>query len=242
MSRLKVPSLQHLARNYADNSSEICRKLVQLVRGSPNFNYNPLFSAVRDLLLLKMNYEQVEEGIRRYIRREDIRENFLEVLPLLHKHFRDVSPDFVNSISTRNYAVGPRLLVPFTPPIMYGVGGQLYFPWFSFWRSNPLGKENLSLFVTAVFELLEQDPDLENARFQILDFSAAPTIKQRTLKILEANDIPRLSDDRKKEMLEVFADGYAMAKTVLAQEEAESPGDDVRESPIDDEDQPDLFD
>ena len=96
--------------------------------------------------------------------------------------------------------------------------------------------------MTAVFELLEQDPDLENARFQILDFSAAPTIKQRTLKILEANDIPRLSDDRKKEMLEVFADGYAMAKTVLAQEEAESPGDDVRESPIDDEDQPDLFD
>jgi hypothetical protein len=37
--------------------------------------------------------------------------------------------------------------------------GQVYFPWFSFWRSNPLADASLSLFVMVVEEVLLQDPD-----------------------------------------------------------------------------------
>lgn len=48
-------------------------------------------------------------------------------------------------------------MVPFEGPMIYGVGGQLYFPWFSFWRRNPLANERLSLFVTLVEEVLLQD-------------------------------------------------------------------------------------
>ena len=66
----------------------------------------------------------------------------------------------------RHYPVGRGLMVPFEPPLVYGIGGQLYFPWFSFWRRNPLSDERLSLFVTLVDEVLLQDPDLDTARLQ----------------------------------------------------------------------------
>jgi hypothetical protein len=114
----------------------------------------------------------VVEGIRRGIKREAVRNNLLGVLPLIRDHFADVAPDFIQAIDRRYYPVGRGLMVPFEPPMIYGVGGQLYFPWFSFWRQNPLAKERLSLFVTLVEEVLLQDPDLETARFEVLDFSA----------------------------------------------------------------------
>ena len=104
-------------------------------------------------------------------------------------------------------------MVPFEPPMIYGVGGQLYFPWFSFWRQNPLARERLSLFVTLVAEVLLQDPDLETARFDVLDFSA-PNGK-RTLSIIDATTIPRIDDARKIEMLSTFADGFFQAQEEL---------------------------
>jgi hypothetical protein len=52
MSELRVPSLQHLARNWRSDPGLIARVLVRLVMNPPRFNYNPLYSAVRDLLVL----------------------------------------------------------------------------------------------------------------------------------------------------------------------------------------------
>ena len=108
-------------------------------------------------------------------------------------------------------------MIPFEPPMLYGVGGQLYFPWFSFWRSNPLARERLSLFVTIVHEILLQDPDLDTARFQVLDFSAPNSKVGRELTVIDAADIPRVSDAQKAEMLEVFAEGFFLAKKILAE-------------------------
>lgn len=169
MAELRVPSVQHLARNWRNDANAIARALVRLALDPPRFSYNPLYSAVRDLLVLGVPYDQVVEGIRR-IKRESVRSNLLGVLPLIRDHFADVAPDFFQTIDRRYYPVGRGLMVPFEPPMIYGVGGQLYFPWFSFWRQNPLAKERLSLFVTLVDEVLMQDPDLETARFEILDF------------------------------------------------------------------------
>lgn len=107
-------------------------------------------------------------------------------------------------------------MVPFAPPMIYGIGGQLYFPWFSFWRQNPLTNERLSLFVTLVDEILLQDPDLETARFEILDFSSPASKKARTLRVIDARDISRLADARKMAMLESFAEGYFQALKELA--------------------------
>jgi hypothetical protein len=238
MAELRIPSVQHLARNWNGDPAVIARALVRLALNPPLFNYNPLHSAARDLLVLGVHYDQVVEGIRR-MKREKVRENLLGVLPLIRDHFAGVSPDFCQSIDKRYYPVGRGLMVPFEPPMIYGVGGQLYFPWFSFWRRNPLANERLSLFVTLVDEILMQDPDLENARFEILDFSCPGPKTGRCLRVLDAHDIPRIDDARKAEMLEKFAEGYFRALAELA---GSPPSGDRPDDRPTDPDQPSLFD
>lgn len=215
MSKLKVPSLQHLARIWHPDPLAIQRVLVGLAKHGPTFSYEPLYGAVRDLLYLKVPYEQVVEGIRRGIKRDDVRENFLSVMPLLRDHFEGVSATFVQGIARRFYPVGRDLAIPFQPPLIYGAGGTIHFPWFSFWRSNPLVAERLSLFVTIVDDVLLQDPDLEGAEFTILDFSAPGVRLPRKLRPIPASEIPRLSSSRKADMLSVFAEGYKFAAAEL---------------------------
>jgi hypothetical protein len=101
--------------------------------------------------------------------------------------------------------------------------------------------ERLSLFVSMVDDVLSQDPDLESARFVILDFSAPAPQQPRTLKEIDAREIPRLSSEMMVEMLSIFAEGYFLAEAELsdaaeAGREAE-PRDEAGEG-----DQPDLFD
>jgi len=132
-------------------------------------------------------------------------------------------------------------MVPFDPPLIYGKDGVLHFPWFSFWRSNPLAGERLSLFVTIVEDVLLQDPDLENARFQILDFSAPGPKLNRELKIIDAREIGRLTAKRKIEMLSVFAEGFVLATEALAQA-AKERQEAQRQKDSDIGEQPGLFD
>jgi hypothetical protein len=239
MTELRIPSVQHLARNWRNDPGVIASILVRLALSPPRFNYNPLYDAVRDLLVLGVPYDQIVRGISR-IKRESVRNNLLSVLPLICDHFAGISPDFYQTIDKRYYPVGRGLMVPFEPPMIYGVGGQLYFPWFSFWRQNPLAHERLSLFVTIVDEVLMQDPDLETARFEILDFSCAGPKQPRILRVIDARDIPRVSEKRKAEMLEAFAEGYFRAVDALSgkRPHAEDSGDEARADP----DQPSFFD
>lgn len=241
MAKLKVPSVQHLARNWQATPERTCKKLVTLANSPPTFNYNSLFLAARDMLVFNQPYEEIVEGVRRAVKRADVRQNLLGVLPLIRDHFASVSPDFVQSIDRRYYSIGRGLMVPFDPPLLYGVGGQLTFPWFSFWRQNPLAKERLSLFVTLVDELLADDPDLAGAKFQILDFGVSRVKgreSERELRAIDARDIPRMDDSTKVEMLRIFADGYFMAEAELARRAAASSED--REQR--DQKQGDLFD
>lgn len=215
MTSIRVPTLQHLARNWRASPLMIARELVRLAENPPRFNYNPLHSAVRDLLVLGVPYEQVLAGIK-LIKRESVRLNLLSVLPLIRDHFADVRPDFCTTVERRYYPVGRGLMIPFDPPMLYGVDGALTFPWFSFWRSNPIARERLSLFVTLVDEVLLQDPDLESAKFLILDFSAPSSAEPRVLTVTDARDVPRVEPEVKAAMLDVFAEGYALASEMLA--------------------------
>lgn len=239
MAELKVPSLQHLARNWRDDPVRIKKVLVRLATNPPIFNYNPLFFAVRDLLVLHVPYDQVVEGIRRGVKREGVRNNLLGVLPLIRDHFAGIAPDFFQSIERRYYPVARGLMVPFEPPMIYGVGGQLYFPWFSFWRQNPLAKERLSLFVTLVEEVLLQDPDLENARFEVLDFSAPDG--ERELTVIDARNIPRVDETQKIKMLSTFAEGFFQAQAELRKTPKEGT-DQAAQDGLHDPNQPGFFD
>lgn len=238
MAKLKVPSAQHLARNWQETPTKVQKGLVDLVKNPPTFSYIALFGFVRDMLLFGVPREQIEHAIRTKVKREDIRSYYLELLPLIADHFADEVPTFVMGVDRRYYAAGRGLMVPFDPPIIYGSRTGVVFPWFSFWKSNPLSDERLSLFVTMIREVLAEDPDLEAADFQILDFSAPKGSKIRELKVIHASDIPSLSEARKNEMLEIFAEGYFAAVAELA---SEPPIADDKEAPSD-PDQPGLFD
>lgn len=242
MAKLKVPSLQHLVRNWRDDPHRTAKVLVRLALNPPTFNYNPLFGAVKDMLLFKQPYEQIVEGITRGVKRPGVRENILGVLPLIRGHFEDISPDFVQAVDRRYYPVGRGIMVPFEPPLVYGIGGQLYFPWFSFWRRNPLALKRLSLFMTLVDEVLLDDPDLSDADFHLLDFSAPVAGSARQLRIISSRDIARVSEDEKLAMLATFAEGYFLAHSHLSKEQSRKDADDKREQPQSEPAQGDMFD
>lgn len=241
MAQLRVPSVQHLARNWNSNPALVARSLVRLVRNPPIFSYSPLYGAVRDMLVLGVPYDHVVRGIQK-LKQETVRQNLLGVLPLIRDHFAGVSPDYYQTVDRRYYPVGRGLMVPFDAPMIYGVGGQIYFPWFSFWRQNPLNSERLSLFVTLVEEILLQDPDLESAQFDIIDFSCPGPKQPRALRVIDARDVPRVTEDRKREMLECFAEGYFRALEELAGAAARPSAGDRPDGRPDDPLQPGLFD
>jgi hypothetical protein len=214
---VKVPSLQHMARNWRDTPDGVRRKLVTLAKRPPQFSYDPLFAGVRDMLVFGIPYAQVVEGIRRAERRPWVRELLIEVLPLISNHFTGIEPDGPpRRVVRRHYPLARDILIPFEAPLEYSVGGQVYFPWFSFWRRNPLAARQLSLFVTIVDEVLLQDPDLDRALFQILDFSIREGERKRRLLVVDAKEIPRLNEREKHSMLEVFTDGFRLARAELA--------------------------
>lgn len=90
---VKVPSLQHMARNLCDTPDGVRRKIVALAKHPPQFSYAPLFAAVRDMLVFGIPYTQVVEGIRRAEKRVSVRELLIEVLPLIGNHFAGIQPD-----------------------------------------------------------------------------------------------------------------------------------------------------
>lgn len=241
---LKVFSPQHLARNWAEDSDQIAKALVRLFDNSPTFNYNAVFSAIRDLLVLGVPFEDIKRGIKEKIGREQVRDNYLEILELVRTHFDGEVPDFVNSVSPRHYPLarsenGKLLSIPFTAPMVYGIGGRLVFPWFLFWKSNPLVGEKLALFTTIVKDILSQDPDLEDAKFIIHDYSAKKKNESRSLEIIDANDIPVLSNTRRDEMLVQYADGFHKAQSIIAARQTQRDGEERRREA--DPRQPDLF-
>ncbi len=114
------------------------------------------------MLALHMSYDEIVKGIKK-IGRKDVRENLLELLPLIKEHFENLSPDYAITVARTYYPLGKGLLIPFEPPLVYGIHGEVFLPWFSFWRSNPLSGKRLSLFVTLAEEMLRQIPDLEES-------------------------------------------------------------------------------
>lgn len=212
MAKLRIPSLQHMARTWNNSSDLVRREWVRLAKSPPQFSYDPLFGAIRDLLVLKIPYEQVEKGIKMGVKREWVRNLLLEVLPLIQNHFDSIHPDFPpQEVAVRYYFIDRDLKIPFKPPLMFAVGGQFYLLWFSFWRKKPLTGKRLALFMTIVDEIMKNDPDLDSAAFHILDFSIPEREEKRKLVVIDSQDIPRLSQTEKEEMLAVWAQGFRAA-------------------------------
>src|SRR5215470_19600846 len=104
----------------------------------------------------------------------------------------------------------------FPPPLCYGIGGQLYLPYPNYWRKNPLRGTRLSVFMSIIDEIREQEPDLEKARVHILNYGFPQGETKRTLVVVDENEIPRVTRDELSAVLQVFADGYRAAREELA--------------------------
>jgi len=215
MIKLRVPSVQHLARNWYDSPKKIEDEFVKMAMNPPTFNYNALNNIARDSLLFKVPEDQIIKGIKKKEKREKIQKILLEVVPLLHGHFSSLQYDFVNDLTPSFYPIGRDLRIPFKPDFIYSVGGQIYLPWSIFWKHNPLSDKQLSLFVTLVREILRQDPDLDGAKFEILDFSAVKPKEGRQLRIINTADIHTFNSKETAEMLAIFVEGFESAEARL---------------------------
>jgi hypothetical protein len=226
VKKIRIPSLQHLCRNWSPDPKIIQKNLIELVDSPPNFSYTPLRKAAFDILLYRQPIDEIMKGLQRKEKRENVLKNFREVLILMESHFAAVRPIYVQTPDRRSYSVDRDISIAFEPALVFSHEKTLVFPWFSYWRNNPLQGRSLSLFVTIVDDILFQDPDLDIAQFQILDFSAPKTPKgrssSRVLKVLLANDIPRVNNSEKQEMLQVFIAGYRAAQQELSSRGTES--------------------
>lgn len=203
-----------MARIWRPDAEAIRKVLVRLTTHGPTFSYAPLFEIVHEMLVFGTSYEVYLEAVRR-IKREDVRRNFLGLMPLIRDHFDGIRPSYVHKVVPRLYSLSRDIQIPFSPPLVYAADGDVIFPWLSFWKTSSLERELLSLFVTLVEEIIFQDSDLEDAQFQILDFSAPDSHSDRCLTLTSANKIPRVSSQRKAEMLGGFAGGYRLARSQL---------------------------
>jgi hypothetical protein len=235
---IRVPTLQHMARIWSPDPDRISRQLLENAYKPPPFSCDCLNVAARDIVMLGLAYEQVVEFVRRSEPRKPFQGFLLEAVPLLYGYLTGLNIKTFQYCARRHYHIAPDIKIPFCPPFIYGVGGQQYVPWFSFWRTNPIGQKPLSMFVTIVEEMFLNDADLEDARFHIIDLSRPKGHNERELSVIDTRNIPRLDEGEKRAMLEVFADGYRRAQESFAQSRATA---EVRGDTRPDPRQSDLF-
>ena len=168
MKQLKVPSIQHLARMSADDPEMVRKGLVRLFDNPPRSSYRLIEQLMPDLLLFDQPLEDLERAVRMKERRPYFQDDFIEILHLCAEHFDGVKPDYVDAVTTRFYSAGRGLMIPFRPPVFWGLAGETALPWFSYWKRNPLSGTKLSLFVTLVRDILSEDPDLDEARLDLV--------------------------------------------------------------------------
>jgi hypothetical protein len=217
MPKLRIPSPQHLARNWYADPAQVKKELLRLARNPPRKSYSPLFLAAADLMR-KHDYSAVVNGIAR----SKDSKMLLPLLPLIFEYAKLHQIVGVYQFEPHSYKIDSHLMVPFKPPITFRAGGKNILPWFSFWADQPVVGERLSLQVTILDEIERDSPHFEGVETHIVDFSAKRKSGPRVLSITEVKDIPRLSKTRMNEMLDIYVQGFRAAQTELEGEHKQS--------------------
>jgi len=239
--KLPPPSLLHLALLWRPTPQGVAKAIIQSHKSTPDFTYAPLFRLINVALKRKLSYINFVSAIRECEKRPRVQKIFLDLLPLIYDHFNNINPNFVLPIKKRQYVISNDIAIPFNPPFVYGVDGQLTLPWFIFWKKNPLSEEQVALSATLVRELMDQDPELSEANFAIYDFSAPLGDDNRILRITNGADLPRLNKIRRNQMLEIFVDGFLLAREQIQSEAFYINRSESRKSARPTPEGPDLF-
>jgi len=83
MAKLRIPSVQHLARNWYDSPKKIEDEFVKMAMNPPTFNYNALNDIARDSLLLKVPEDQIvkRQGNKRKRKAQESTKNTVRDCP-----------------------------------------------------------------------------------------------------------------------------------------------------------------
>jgi hypothetical protein len=220
MPSLKVPSPAHLSLLYRETPEKVMKAQLALLNGAPNFSYQPLYKTMRGLLGAACSEKELLSAISKCALRADVREKYAELVPLIADYFCEKKIAYAIEVAPRFYPVARDLLVPFSPPLIYADDKGLCLPYFIFWKKHALRGERLSLFSSIVREILDEDPDLSHARFEVVDMSAGSDLGDksgvRSLKVFSEEGIGKISKDRKRDMLSTFAEGFRRARQVAA--------------------------
>lgn len=205
------PSILHLARLWRPTPEEVATEILDTWSRTPTFSYRLLYMLITKALQGSLPYSQFEQAILENESRASVQKILLEVLPHLYSHFQMLNPGFVQPIDQRSYVISNNLIVPFNPPLIFGDQTQTVLPWFLFWKSNPLGSDQIALASTLAIDLIEQDPDLAGADFSLYDFAVPKGEEERRLRITRRGTLRQLSERTRDEMLEIFVLGYELA-------------------------------
>lgn len=225
MAKIKVPSLQHLARNWHGDPTVVAKRLLAVANSPPPVSYEFMRRSILHVLRFGTSEEQLRESLLRSRMSEISIASNLELLPLLCQWAR--SEDFKSALPVDDnyFSVAAELVIPFrTGFVLIGNEG-LVLPYLSLWKRGPLHGEKLSLFATLLTKIANESPDIEDAKIEIIDFSVPHASKQRAIRKTDLTSVPLLSDSRLQEMLSTFSDGYRLATLTVASKASQSDRD-----------------
>jgi hypothetical protein len=200
---LRVRSLQQVIKNLHDQPKLVQTALVRTALNRPRISYRLLQKATQDRVCWNLPLAQIEAAIRR--NRPGHRDNLLELLSLIDGYFGSIVPDYPPiEVECRYYQIAPDIKIPFRPPLCYGIGGQLYLPYFNFWRRSPLKGKRLSVFMTILDDIRKQEPDIESARMPILDFSIPQGEEKRKLVVINEEEVERVTPSELQYWMQIF--------------------------------------
>lgn len=241
---VKVPTVVHLSRVWRDSPDGVKRALISLSKSSPPFSYDDLFKYIRNMLVLKKYREFLLNQISQKTKGDLKRVSFSSVAPLLFDYLGRYDDYNALDVMDKSFGFSSELRAEFKPKVTLMTGSDGVLPQFIFWKTNPLTIQQKSLMLTMIDLVMQGEPDLEDLRLELVDFSAAKGAAGRRLTVSSGNEIPRCTSSELTEMLEIFAEGYRLANEQLRSEfipsVRQSSSQKIKKGPMDGH--PGLFD
>lgn len=214
---LKVHAPQNIARLFKSTPEEVKKEVLKLYYAKPPFSYEPLYKAVWQSLKLKEplgEYECIVDGWRPSV----CRDSYLRALKPTKAFFENFDRRYEVEVLPRPYSIGRGLQAPFAPRMQFGTAQGPVVPWLLFWKENRLNEEQVALFHSIVRDAFSADPDLDSAALMLVDTSIQALDEHGNPKVMLGNEIPLVSPERMRSMLDVFVRGYLMAQEELRHE------------------------
>lgn len=241
MKKISPPSLQNAVRIWDPTPERICKNCIKLHDSQIPFSYQP----INKLLLSKARFREETGALVHCIenkeKREWVLQSYVDILNLYGDEIDKLDPKFAVEIQGYPLKISRDLSIPVLSSILLGLDDTTVLPVPIFWSQNVLTNEQLRFLVTAIRAQMRRNPDIEDSRLQLWDFSKPSGEEIRRLRILEASSIQVFSDAEFHERLEILARGITLAQEVIDRREQKKSEDEMERPNIDFGSQASLF-